>query len=190
MAAPGMDADDFFRRLITALEESGIPYMVTGSYASSAHGVPRATNDIDIVIAPSRTQLEVLMAKLPPDRYYAEIEDALDALDHRSQFNVIDFATTWKADLIVKKNRPFSEREFARRRVHAVAGLNVSLARAEDILIAKLEWFREGQSARQIEDAAGIIRRQGTALDRSYVEHWVRELGLEAEWQMALSAAN
>jgi hypothetical protein len=32
------------------LAAAGIPYMVTGSVASSFHGEPRATRDIDIVI--------------------------------------------------------------------------------------------------------------------------------------------
>lgn len=163
--------------------------MVTGSYASSAHGVPRATNDIDIVIAPTVDQLRALIAELPEDRYYADELDAMDALKHHSQFNVIDFATTWKADLIVKKSRTFSGVEFGRRRSHTVAGVHVHLATPEDVLIVKLEWFKEGESARQLEDAAGIIRRQGSALDLAYVEKWVKELGVEKEWRKAREMA-
>jgi hypothetical protein len=186
-----MSVDDFFQRLIAALERSGVPYMVTGSYASSAHGVPRATNDIDIVIviAPSLDQLRGLIRELPDDRYYADELDAVDALKHQSQFNVIDFATTWKADLIIRKNRAFSTEEFARRRTHTIAGVEVRLATAEDILLAKLEWYKEGESARQLEDIVGIIRRQGTSLDREYVEYWVAQLGVEDQWREALAAA-
>jgi hypothetical protein len=184
-----MSVDDFFERLIAALERSGVPYMVTGSYASSAHGVPRATNDIDIVIAPTPDQLRGLIRELPDDRYYADELDALDALKHESQFNVIDFATTWKADLIIRKNRAFSAEEFARRRTHTIAGVTVRLATAEDILLAKLEWYKQGESARQLEDVVGIIRRQGTSLDREYVEYWVPQLGVEEQWHEALAAA-
>ena len=182
-----MSVDDFFSRLVQALERADVPYMVTGSYASSAHGTPRATNDIDIVISPTAHQLEVLMQQFPKDRYYADKADAFDALQHQSQFNIIDFATMWKADLIVRKERDFSRSEFARRRIHMVGGVRVHLATAEDILIAKLEWHRLGGSERQIEDAAGIIRRQASAFDRDYVERWVRELGLVEEWQKALA---
>lgn len=184
-----MSVDDFFERLIAALERSGVPYMVTGSYASSAHGVPRATNDIDIVIAPTLDQLRALIRELPDDRYYADELDAVDAMKHESQFNVIDFATTWKADLIIRKNRAFSTEEFARRRTHTIAGVEVRLATAEDILLAKLEWYKLGESARQLEDAVGIIRRQGTSLDRQYVEYWVPQLGVEEQWHEALAAA-
>jgi hypothetical protein len=38
-----------FSRVIGALDRAGIRYMLTGSFASSYHGSPRATQDIDIV---------------------------------------------------------------------------------------------------------------------------------------------
>jgi len=184
-----MSIDDFFVRLIAALERASVPYMVTGSYASSAHGTPRATNDIDIVIAPTPEQLHSLLQQFPSDRYYADEKDAFEMLRLERQFNVIDFATCWKADLIFRKSRRFSDTEFLRRRRHMIAGKQVYLTTAEDILIAKLEWAKLGESERQIEDAAGVIRRQGSALDRPYVEHWVRELELETQWHAAISRA-
>lgn len=184
-----MTVDDFFERLIAALERTSVPYMVTGSYASSAHGTPRATNDIDIVIAPTAEQLRSLTAEFPADKYYADELDALEALEHRSQFNIIDFATAWKADFIVRKDRDFSLLEFSRRRSHVIAGTRVQLATAEDVLIAKLEWHKLGESERQIEDAAGIIRRQGDALDHAYIERWVEELGLSEQWKTAREKA-
>jgi hypothetical protein len=184
-----MSVDDFFERLIAALERSGVPYMVTGSYASSAHGTPRATNDIDIVIAPTRDQLRALLSQFPDDRYYADEIEAFDALDHRSQFNIIDFATSWKADLIVARNREFSRLEFSRRRIHSIGDARVYLTTAEDILIAKLEWHKMGESARQLEDAAGVIRRQGVALDHDYVSRWVEALDLGEQWRKALALA-
>ena len=184
-----MSIDDFFLRLIAALERADVPYMVTGSYASSAHGEPRASNDIDIVIAPTPKQLHALMQQFPSDRYYADEEDAFDMFKQKLQFNIIDFATFWKADLIFRKDRKFSDTEFLRRSRHLIAGREVYLTTAEDILIAKLEWAKLGESARQIEDAAGVIRRQGPALDRQYVEHWVRELELLPQWHAALSKA-
>ena len=186
-----MTIDDFFVRLTAALERAKVPYMVTGSYASSAHGTPRATNDIDIVIAPTAEQLRGLLAEFSSDRYYTpDEESALDALRHELQFNVIDFETCWKADLIFRKHRRFSETEFLRRRRHVIAGQQVYLTTAEDILIAKLEWAKLGESDLQIEDAAGVIRRQGSALDRSYIERWVHELELTEQWRAALARAH
>jgi hypothetical protein len=179
-------ADDFFAKVISALERTKIPYMLTGSFASAAHGRLRATQDIDIVIAPTAQQLRKLVAEFPSDEFYADEEDAFQALAHTSQFNIIDFSSTWKADLIMRKSRAFSVTEFDRRMHYVVAGVQVFVTTAEDILIAKLEWAKLGESERQIEDAAGVAETQGTALDRAYVEHWVRELGLETQWAKVL----
>jgi hypothetical protein len=68
-----------FEKLRAALDAVGIPYFVTGSFASSAHGVPRATNDIDIVIAPTRQQLEKLLQHFPESAFATEKDDAFDA---------------------------------------------------------------------------------------------------------------
>jgi hypothetical protein len=135
-------AETFFARVIAALERAQVPYMVTGSFASSAHGQVRGTRDIDVVIAPTPEQLRAFVAEFPSDRYYAEEFDALDALQHDSQFNIIDFGSSWKVDLIMRRDH-----------------------------------------------AAGVIATQGPSLDRSYVERWVRELGLEHQWRKALERA-
>ncbi len=185
-----MSVRQFFNRVITELERAEIPYMVTGSLASPAHGRIRASEDFDIVIAPSPAQLRTFVSAFPDDQYHADEYDAFESLKHTLQFNIIDFATTWKADLIFKKNREFSRVEFSRRQAHVIDGVHVYIASAEDILIAKLEWAKIGESERQIEDAAGVIERQGPNLDRAYVEHWVNELDLRKQWEIALEWAS
>jgi len=182
-------AEEFLAQVVAALERADIPYMVTGSFASSAHGEVRGTRDLDIVIAPTAQQLRELVAEFPNDRYYAEEFDALDALRHNSQFNVIDFRSSWKVDFIIRKHRSFSRVEFERRRPHTINDVRVYVATPEDILVAKLEWAKLGESDRQIEDCAGIISTQGPDLDRDYVEHWVRELELQKQWELALKRA-
>lgn len=159
--------------------------MVTGSFASSIHGEPRASKDIDIVIAPTAEKLIHFIKQFPSDQYYAVQEDALDALTGGYMFNIVDFASGWRIDFIFVKERPFSRTEFARRKEEDLGDLKLMVATPEDILIAKLEWAKLGESQRQLEDAAGIVRIKGASLDHSYVLHWVNELGLEAQWEAA-----
>jgi hypothetical protein len=184
-----MGAEDLFLKLKEALEAVGIPYMVTGSFVSAVHGVPRATHDIDVVIAPTSAQLSALVRQFAESAYYVEVEDALQALRYESQFNVIDERGVWKIDFIIRKDRPFSTVEFGRRRLTTILGVSVYAATAEDILIAKLEWAKMGESERQLRDASGIIAIQGADLDRAYVERWVAELSLEKEWERARALA-
>ena len=114
---------------------------------------------------------------------------ALAAYDAEGQFNVVDLASGWKADLILRRSRAFSRTEFDRRTVVDFEGLRVPIATAEDVVLAKLEWAKLGESARQIEDAAGILRARSGELDASYMERWVRGLGIEREWAAARRAA-
>jgi hypothetical protein len=178
-----------FEKLRLALESAGIPYFVTGSFASSAHGIPRSTNDIDIVIAPSPDQLSALLVQFPESEFAANSEAAFEAMGHHSQFNIIDFATLWKIDFIFRQPTPFDASRFARREAVDIAGVRLQTASAEDILITKLWWAKLGESDRQINDAAGIIQVQGANLDEEYVEHWVAALELDEQLQVARERA-
>ena len=184
-----MSVTAVFEKLRAALDAAGIPYFVTGSFASSAHGVPRATNDIDIVIAPSRQQLEQLIRQFPESDYATDRDDAFDALARRSLFNVVDYATLWKVDFIIKQQTPFDASRFSRRALVEIAGVRLYTASPEDILITKLWWAKLGESDRQINDAAGILQVQDERLDRDYVERWVAVLELDEQWAAALAKA-
>lgn len=180
-----MTTEDLFRRIVGALDSAGIAYMLTGSFASSFHGIPRATQDIDFVIAPTAAQIRDLVRRLPGSKYYVDEAAALDALRREGQFNVIDFDTGWKVDLIIRKARPFSIEEFRRRRIVDFDGMKLAVATAEDVLLAKLEWAKLGGSERQIEDAAGILAVRADDIDQGYLARWIDELGLATQWNAA-----
>jgi len=184
-----MSVKAVFEKLRAALEAAGIPYFVTGSFASSAHGVPRATNDIDIVISPTREQMNALLAEFSPSDFATNREEVADAFQRRASFNIIDQATFWKVDFILRQFTPFDASRFSRCEIVDIAGVRLQTASAEDILITKLWWAKLGPSERQINDAAGVIRVQASKLDLEYVERWVAVLELDDQWQAALSRA-
>jgi hypothetical protein len=160
--------------------------MLTGSFASAYHGVPRSTQDIDFVIEATPAQLRAFVMSLPREEYYADVDTALEAQRRRSLFNVIDLATGWKIDLIIRKARAFSQEEFGRRQRVELQNILIFVATAEDIVIAKLEWAKLAASQRQIEDVTAILRMRWESLDHSYLEKWVQALGLTQEWNAAL----
>ena len=104
---------EFLQKLIDILNNSNIPYMLSGSICSSFHGQPRATNDADIVIDPTQQQLTDFIESLNKD-YYISQQAALNALKDRTMFNIIDTQRGWKADLIIRKERAYSIVEFSR----------------------------------------------------------------------------
>lgn len=157
-----MSVPDVFRRITTALDRAGVGYMLSGSFASAHYGAPRSTQDIDLVIDTTPAQLRAFVEALSGDEYYADIDSALEAHKRQSMFNVIDLATGWKIDLIIRKSRAFSREEFRRRQQVSLHDVTLFVASAEDIVISKLEWAKRAQSRRQIEDAASICECGGT----------------------------
>lgn len=184
-----MSVPQVFARIVAALDLAGIPFMLTGSFASSVHGSPRATRDIDLVIDPTPESLRALAKLLPPEEYYHDETAALDALSRRSQFNVLDHATGWKVDLIIRKSRPFSRAEFERRQVLDFDGVRLAVATAEDVVLAKLEWAKTSGSRRQIEDAAGVLMARAGEIDIEWIERWVVDLDIAEQWSEARQRA-
>lgn len=178
-----LDVTPFLSRLVGALDQAGVPSMLAGSFASSMHGAPRATRDIDLVIDPTSDSLDSLVDRLAREDFYLDPDVAKAEFRRRGQFNVIDPATAWKADLIYRKARAFSNAEFERRTPVTLLGTSLFVATAEDTILAKLEWAKLGQSEQQLNDVRGIVVAQADALDRAYVERWLDALGVRALWE-------
>lgn len=103
-----MTSDHPLRQIVGELDRAGIEYMLVGSFASTSHGDPRTTNDIDFVIDCDRASLERFVRQLDPDLFYVSPEAADEAWRRRAQFNVVILGSGWKIDLILRKSRPFS----------------------------------------------------------------------------------
>jgi len=172
--------------IVRELERCAIPFMLAGSFASTYHGEPRTTHDIDIVIDPSERTLGELVRALSPESFYVSEQAVAEAWRRRGQFNVVHMPSGWKVDLILRKSRPFSREEFSRRERAEIAGTPVYIASAEDTIVAKLEWALAGESERQLRDVVSILDMRGGEIDRSYVARWVEELGLQALWEQAV----
>lgn len=178
------------RATIDALEAAGIDHMLAGSFASSLHGLARTTADIDLVVDPSPSAVEVFVTALDRERYYVDEQAAAEAVRTRGQFNVIDTATGWKVDLIVIKDRPFSRAEFARRQSVEILGVPVHVATPEDTILAKLEWAAIGGSDRQRQDVIEVLRLRGDDLDDDHLDHWAPILGVDGALTAARRAAS
>lgn len=178
-----MTSADPLAQIVDELERAQIPHMLAGSFASSYHGDPRTTHDIDLVIDPDRSSLDRLVVQLDPRHFYMSPEAVDEAWRCRGQFNVVMMDSGWKADLILCKDRPFSREEFRRRQPTEIGGVILHVATAEDTVLAKLEWAAAGESERQLRDVAGILLMREGELDLDYIGRWAAELGIERLWQ-------
>ena len=177
-------------RIARQLDDAAIPYMVVGSLASSFHGEPRMTRDIDIVIDPTVASLQRLVEGLLAAGLYLDRDAAAAALELRGSFNAIEAEIGWKVDFLIRKDRAFSRTELDRRLRVRLLETDAHVATAEDTIIAKLEWATGGESERQLRDVARMLAVSGDALDYPYIEHWVRALDLAEMWARARALAD
>jgi hypothetical protein len=174
---------ELLKTVVRALEEQGIPYMLTGSVVSSLQGEPRATHDIDIVVALAKTAIEPLLRAFPSPDYYLDEQSIADAIAHRRMFNLIDVRGGDKVDFWMLTDEPFDQSRFARRISEEVLGITLVVSRPEDTILAKLRWAKlSGGSEKQFRDALRVYEIQQPNLDLKYLEDWSQRLGMSELW--------
>jgi hypothetical protein len=175
------------------LERLGVAYVAVGSLASSMHGEPRSTDDIDLVADLRPTQVEALLAALG-EAYYVSADAVHDAVARGGSFNAIHFSTAVKVDVFVVGGDAFDAERVARgRRIRIVQDppQDLTVDTAEYTVLRKLEWYRRGGAAsdRQWRDVQGVVRAQGDRLDRAAMTAWASRLGISDLLERALREA-
>lgn len=176
-----------------AFDSLNIPYFIGGSLATAAHGISRATMDVDLIADIHIEQASQLVNILGTD-FYADADMIRDAIQRQSSFNVIHLQTMFKVDVFVRKSRPFDQAQFQRRVLYTLVEDPVEtayIATPEDNILAKLEWYRLGGevSDRQWQDIINVIKIQGERLDLPYLRRWASELGVTDLLEKAIRAA-
>ncbi len=181
-----MEPFDLLRLLGETLDRLRIPYYVTGSMASGAHGEPRFTNDIDIVLELGMDQVDALIAAFPEADFYCSRAAVVLAVRTKFQFNILHPESGLKADLIASKDDAFSRSVLSRAVRITDPAFSAWFSSPEDIILNKLLFYRDGRSDKHIRDIAGVLKVQAERIDRVYILGWVEHFGLQAEWQLAL----
>jgi len=185
-----MDPLDVAALVARALEDLGVRCFIGGSLASTFHGEPRFTRDADLVAELQLRHAEPLAQTLA-STFYVDVESIRRAVTRRGSFNVIHLPTAFKVDVFVSKLRPFDRSQFARREAAPSEEQEIYIASAEDTVLAKLEWYREGGevSDQQWRDVLAILTVQGKRLDREYLRTWADSLGVRDLLDRALRSS-
>jgi hypothetical protein len=183
------DSADVAVRLARALERAGIEYAVGGSVASSAYGEPRATRDLDVAIRLTPALAPALIEALGPD--FAVVADMLsDAIRTGRPLNIFYLPIFTKIDLFVRGRDAYDEAEFSRRHeIEPVPGESIMASSAEDNLLWKLRWYRQGGevSDQQWRDVLGLIRISGDKMDAAYLRAWATHHGVDDLLERAMN---
>lgn len=121
------------KRLGVALEQAGARWAVGGSVASSVHGIPRSTLDLDVIVALSPARVGDLAAASVGE-FEIDEEVLREQLRHGRSYNIFHTRTMTKVDLFPAVG-PFERNQLDRSA--DIGGVRVIAA--EDSLLAKLD---------------------------------------------------
>lgn len=186
-----MPAPDELTLFVTRLEATGAPYMVTGATAAIIYGQPRVTNDLDVVLSLDEAGRTALLRAFPETEFYVPPESVIRAEQARQQrghFNLIHHESGYKADIYLAGGDPLHAWALPRRhRLRWDDALELSVAPPEYVVLRKLEFYREGRSAKHPADIRAI--REVTGVDEAVLAPWLERMGLTALW-LELKAAD
>ncbi|HKB03865.1 MAG TPA: hypothetical protein VKD90_16700 [Gemmataceae bacterium] len=183
-----MEPSELLRVMAGKLEQLGIPYLVTGSMASIAYGEPRLTNDIDVVADLRPGQVDAFCAAFPDPEFYCPRDYVADAVRKKFQFNVLHPESGLKIDVIIATDSAFDRARLSRAvRLQEGADFAAWFASPEDVILKKLEYYREGGSEKHVRDILGVLKIRGDRVDRAYIAEWANRMGLKEQWDLVLA---
>ena len=152
-----------------ALEACGIPFLLTGSFASNYYGIPRSTRDADFVLQSQHAvgpdfaqQLGEGFLLDPQLSFETNTGTFRQVLRHKNK--------TFKVELFLLSQDPHDQARFSRRRAVQLFERQVWLPSPEDVIITKLRWAR----GKDKDDARDVMAVQQEKLDWPYIEEWCR----------------
>lgn len=179
--------------LIRFFEANQIQYHIGGSVASSAHGIPRTTIDVDLVADIKPHHVEKMVQSLQPV-YYIDATMILSAINNQTSFNLIHLETIIKIDIFILKQDAFDQKVMSRAvegnlNIGETESFQVRFSSPEDIILHKLVWFRMGgeQSERQWKDILGVLKIQRDSLDFEYMQIWAKQIKVNDLLERALA---
>lgn len=166
-----MNTDEIVRTVIDYLNAHDVPYMLVGSLATNFYCVPRSTEDGDIVVHASISDLardirdENAAIKFDPQIVFESItatrKIVLRTIEH-------DF----EVELFQLGDDEHDLARFARRVQVKTLERKAWLASLEDMIITKLRWSQHAGREKDISDARNLIGVQYEIIDWPYVESW------------------
>ena len=166
-----MEQDELLKFAVDILEQQAIPYQIVGSLASGVYGEPRYTHDIDIVFDLRMDQVARFCQEFPSPKFYVSLSAAREAVEMRSQFNVIHPTSGNKIDFMMVRNDAWGRSQMSRRRREEImVGLTGYIAAPEDVILAKLWYYREGGSEKHLRDIAAMLQVSGEQIEMPYID--------------------
>jgi hypothetical protein len=167
-----MNLDDALLAVLEVLRRLDVPYMLVGSFASNAYGIPRSTHDVDFVVQVPAGTVERIVEALGPE-FQLEPLVSFEMVTATTRYVVSLADSPFSVEFFLLSDDPHDRERFARRHHFELPGsVTATLPTAEDVVITKLRWFADGKRAKDRDDARGVIAVRADRLDWAYIHRW------------------
>ena len=145
---------DFLERVFRALNQSKVPYLVTGAEAVAVYGRLRTTRDCDVI---AKNASSSLIEALRSNGF--SVQELVKG--HNS---VLDTKSNKYIDLMIDPDK-----DFERYRTVEFKNIQVRFTTPEDLILKKLEFSGGDMSSMDVDDVVSIMLRQRNSLDLDYL---------------------
>jgi len=165
MNSPGISRA--LRKVVETLNEENIPSMLIGGYALPAYGRIRATQDVDIAIAPSFPRVEKLRKRLIERDFQLPASPSEQA----PLFVLTDVENKAEIEIWTKPDGVVFDRDLLRKRVRVHPfhdDFEMYAIGPEDFIVNKLS--RKDRGVQDEMDVVSVLAHQRGKLDCKYLE--------------------
>ena len=174
-----MTGNEAVLQTVSALDECRIPYMLVGSYSTNVYGIPRSTEDADVVIELGDVSIIELSQRLAPSiRIDPQLSFETVTMTRRYVAELV--GTPFKIEFFLLSADAHDQERFRRRQLVVTLGKQVWLPTPEDVIVTKLRWALMANRSKDRDDARDVIAVQGGRLDWDYVQRWCERHGTRA----------
>lgn len=166
---------DALWKIVDALEAESIAYMIVGGFATSYHNRSRTTNDIDLVVPIYANSVKNILKHFP--EWEGQTEAFTKLFEQVGMFNITDWATGIRFDIMAYKDSDYNWAAFQRRQRQEFFERDVYFCAIEDLIIGKLQWYDISKSEKQLGDLMYLIKSPD--IDWVYLNLWIQKLNLK-----------
>jgi hypothetical protein len=178
--------------LLAGMQRLDTAWMLGGSVGAMCYSEPRATLDVDCILALSPGQEQRVIAAFDAAWFYLPPESVLRHELRRGaagSFNIIHHGSGFKADCYPCGDDDLMRWGLAHARPMPLAGMMIPVAPPEYIVAMKLRYFAISGQDKHLRDIRSIIRLL-PGLDTVAVAAWSARYGTAAAWALCRDTAD
>ncbi len=174
--------EKLLKKISQLLNKLEVDYFVTGGFAVSVWGRPRATFDIDILVKMEGVNITVFVDRLKKisEENYIDEDMVREEVNRKREFNFIDSNTGVKVDFFVLGESEWSKKKMERKVVKNIGGTDINFISPEDLVLSKLKWYELTESDRHLRDARSVLKISKDKINKKYLNFWAKKMELSS----------